>query len=157
MHIHTGEGRGGAGLQPLTHAHAHTHAHTHTFTYTQVKAGGDLGYNLYKCGIAKGHENFEKGIIGGPMLANMLVFKKVQAVLGGRLKACITGGAPLKPEIQKWAQTALNMPVRQGYGLTETCAASVIGKADCNKTSIIGPPTVASCIKLEDCVLLMCC
>jgi len=40
---------------------------------------------------------------------------------------------PLKPEIQKWAQTALNMPVRQGYGLTETCVAPV-GKADCNKT-----------------------
>ena len=116
----------------------------------KVKAGGELGYNLYKCGIAQGHANFEKGIVGGPMLANAIVFKKVQAVLGGRLKACITGGAPLKPEIQKWAQTALNMPVRQGYGLTETCAASVIGKADCNKTSVIGPPTISSCIKLED-------
>jgi len=51
MHIHTGEGRGGPALQPL--ARAHTHTHTCTCTYTQVKAGGDLGYNLYKCGIAK--------------------------------------------------------------------------------------------------------
>jgi long-chain acyl-CoA synthetase len=91
---------------------------------------------LYKCGIAKGHENFD--IIGGTMIANALVSKEVQAVLGGRLKMCIMGGAPLNPELLKWGQTALNsinVSVRQGYGPTETCAASVIGKADCNKTS----------------------
>jgi len=26
----------------------------------KLRAGGDLGYNLYKCGIVKGHENFDK-------------------------------------------------------------------------------------------------
>jgi len=116
----------------------------------KVKAGPKMIYKLFLKGVEAGKANFDKGIIGAPFLYNKIIFKKAQALLGGNLKAAVTGGAPLAPEIQKFAQTAFNIPVRQGYGLTETCGASVVGKADCNQTGVIGPPCVSTCIKLED-------
>mmetsp|Transcript_16832 Transcript_16832/g.27915 ORF Transcript_16832/g.27915 Transcript_16832/m.27915 type:complete len:742 (+) Transcript_16832:110-2335(+) len=116
----------------------------------KVKAGPKPLYKLFQRGIKAGHTNFERGLLGAPFLYDKLIFKKAQALLGGRLKAAVTGGAPLAPEIQIFAQTAFNIPVRQGYGLTETCGASVVGRADINQTCVIGPPCVSSCIKLED-------
>jgi long-subunit acyl-CoA synthetase (AMP-forming) len=40
--------------------------------------------------------------------------------------------------------------VRQGYGLTETCAATCITLASDNSTSCVGPPQESACIKLRD-------
>jgi len=65
-------------------------------------------------------------------------------------KAMITGSAPLSPEIQKYIQTVLDVPVRQGYGLTETCAGSAVSFWGDNAVSSVGPPTVASVIRLAD-------
>jgi long-chain acyl-CoA synthetase len=47
-------------------------------------------------------------------------------------------------------QTAFNCPVRQGYGLTETCASSCIGEACDSTVGIVGPPTTSTVIKLAD-------
>jgi len=66
------------------------------------------------------------------------------------LKCMITGSAPLSPEIQKFVQTVLNAPVRQGYGLTETCAGSCVGFWGDNAVASVGPPTVSAVIRLAD-------
>ena len=47
-----------------------------------------------------------------------LVRAKVQARFGGRLKAMVSGGAPLNPEIGLFF-IALGVPLLQGYGQTE--------------------------------------
>ena len=62
----------------------------------------------------------------------------------------MTGSAPLSPGIQKFAQPAVNCPVRQGYGLTETCAGTCITMPADNGTSVVGPPQECACIKLRD-------
>jgi len=116
----------------------------------KMKAASPLVQKLFKWGLAAGEARFEQGLIGSSWFYNKIVFKKVQALLGGRIKACITGSAPLSPSIQKFAQTCFNAPVRQGYGLTETCASSCIGEACENATGVIGPPTTATSIKLRD-------
>merc|ERR1711959_68524 len=59
-------------------------------------------------------------------------------------------GAPLSPEVQKFIQTVLNAPVRQGYGLTETCAGSTVAFWGDNGACSVGPPTVSSVIRLAD-------
>ena len=84
-----------------------------------------------------GIKRYDAGGIGAPFLYNAIVFKKVQALLGGKLRAVITGSAPLAPGIQKFAQTVFNCPVRQGYGLTETCAPSCIAEP-CDNTCGLG-------------------
>ena len=62
----------------------------------------------------------------------------------------LTGSAPLASEVQMWVQTVFNCRVRQGYGLTETCAATCIALASDNATLNVGPPQASACIKLRD-------
>ena len=47
-------------------------------------------------------------------------------------------------------QTVFKCRVRQGYGLTETCAATCIALASDNTTAMVGPPQMSACIKLRD-------
>jgi len=116
----------------------------------KMKAASPIVQTLFKWGLAAGERRYDRGLVGSSWLYDKLVFSKVQALLGGRIKACVTGSAPLSPGIQKFVQTCFNAPVRQGYGLTETCASSCIGEACDNTTGIVGPPTTATSIKLRD-------
>lgn len=60
------------------------------------------------------------------------LFKPIRALLGGRLRFVLSGGAPLAPETHKSLKTTLCCPVLQGYGLTETCAATTVMDPDDN-------------------------
>jgi len=111
---------------------------------------GGLGQKFFQWGLNSGSRHFNRGLIGANRLLNGLIFKKVQKLVGGRLKAVITGSAPLSPEIQVFCQTVLRVPIRQGYGLTETCAGSCVGFWGDNAMSSVGPPTVCTVIRLAD-------
>lgn len=52
-------------------------------------------------------------------LADRLVYRKLRAFFGGRLRACITGGAALSDDIYL-IFTGAGITIMQGYGLTET-------------------------------------
>ncbi|WIA13533.1 hypothetical protein OEZ85_007105 [Tetradesmus obliquus] len=75
-------------------------------------------------------------------LANRVVFKNTQAAVGGRLRVFISGGAPLPKYAQDFMQVAMCVPVLQGYGLTETCAATFVQYP--NRQSHVG--TVGPCM-----------
>jgi long-chain acyl-CoA synthetase len=51
--------------------------------------------------------------------ANRLVYKKVKDKLGGRLRGLVSGGGTLNPELARFFW-ALDIPILEGYGLTET-------------------------------------
>ena len=69
----------------------------------------------------------------------ILVRRKVGKRFGGRLKAMVSGGAPLNPEIGKFF-LALGVPLLQGYGQTE--ASPVVSANPPNRIKIdtVGPP-----------------
>jgi len=106
--------------------------------------------SILHAGIENGKSRFADNTIGANGFYNIFFKKGVQVLLGGKMKMAITGSAPLSPDIQKYVQTIMNCPVRQGYGLTETCAASTVQFWGDSTTSCVGPPTVCACIRLAD-------
>ena len=69
-------------------------------------------------------------------LANRLVFSKWRAGVGGRLRYFVSGGAPLSPTLSH-AFWAADIPILQGYGMTETCIVSA-NRPDNHKIGSVG-------------------
>jgi long-chain acyl-CoA synthetase len=71
-------------------------------------------------------------------LADRLVYSKVKDRLGGRLRAAISGGAPLAKEIAEFFH-ALDILVLEGYGQTEETTASNVNRPHAFKFGTVGP------------------
>ncbi|MDA0306151.1 MAG: long-chain fatty acid--CoA ligase [Proteobacteria bacterium] len=78
-----------------------------------------------------------------------LVRKKVKARFGGRLKALVSGGAPLNPEIGMFF-TALGLRILQGYGQTETSPSVSVNSPGNLKLHTVGPPLKGVDVKIAD-------
>merc|ERR1712060_255316 len=117
----------------------------------KVAKKGGASEKLFNRALEAGYKNYEGGGVGcGNAAWNLLMYQAVQSLIGGRVQHIITGSAPLSAEIQKFAQSCFNCPVRQGYGLTETIAASCLGDPQDNTLAQVGPPTPSTYIRLRD-------
>lgn len=81
---------------------------------------------------------------------SFLVFRKVRAILGGRIRFILSGGAPLSADTQRFINICLGAPIGQGYGLTETCAGGTFSEYDDTSVGRVGAPLPCSYIKLID-------
>jgi long-chain acyl-CoA synthetase len=71
------------------------------------------------------------------LLANWLVYSRIRAGLGGRMRAFISGGAPLARELAEFFWT-VGVPIYQGYGLTETSPVVSNNVPDANRVGTVG-------------------
>lgn len=84
-------------------------------------------------------------------LFNALVFKKFKKAIGGRMRFAISGGGPLNGEVQDFITMAFGFPLRQGYGLTETCAGLTFQDIDDSRQGIAGVPIPCAEAKMVSC------
>jgi long-chain acyl-CoA synthetase len=71
-------------------------------------------------------------------LGDRLVFSKVRARLGGRLRLIVTGSAPLSRETGEFFLAA-GLPIYEGYGLTETAPALAANHPGRSRLGTVGP------------------
>jgi len=118
-----------------------------------AKQGG-LAPRLLDRAIAIGNRRMagERRLLDGPIdfVIGKTLRPKVQARFGGRIKALVSGGAPLNPEIGVFFDS-LGLTLLQGYGQTE--AGPVIS---CNRPKhgvrmdTVGPPLVGTAVRIAD-------
>ena len=82
-------------------------------------------------------------------LADRLVFAKIRDRFGGRLRFFISGSAALDREIAQWFD-AIGVVVLEGYGLTETSAASTLNRPSAYRFGTVGWPMPQTDVKIAD-------
>ncbi|MFJ7265810.1 AMP-dependent synthetase/ligase [Streptomyces sp. NPDC099050] len=94
---------------------------------------------------------------GGPSLKlrlkhklfSKLVYSKLHTVLGGRGEYAISGGAPLGERLGHFFR-GIGFTVLEGYGLTESCAATAFNPWDKTKIGTVGQPLPGSVVRIAD-------
>jgi long-chain acyl-CoA synthetase len=82
-------------------------------------------------------------------LANKLVFSKIQAATGGRLKFYISTGAPLAAELAEFFH-AVGIRILEVYGMTELTGAATVNTADAFRFGTVGKPGPGVELKIGD-------
>jgi long-chain acyl-CoA synthetase len=82
-------------------------------------------------------------------IATKLVLSKIYAALGGNASWAVSGSAPLGARLGHFFR-GLGIVVLEGYGLTETNAASHVNLASLVKMGTVGPPIPGIEVKIAD-------
>ncbi|MBI4195087.1 MAG: long-chain fatty acid--CoA ligase [Betaproteobacteria bacterium] len=112
---------------------------------TRLDEGPAFRKKLFELAIDVGCARFEHAQGRGPWLPSFLLWpvldrlvaQKILARLGGRVRAAISGGAALPPDISR-VFIGLGLTVLQGYGLTETSPVSCANFPDDNLPASVG-------------------
>jgi long-chain acyl-CoA synthetase len=82
-------------------------------------------------------------------VADALVFKKIRAKTGGRVRYAISGSAPLGVAVGDFFRT-IGMPICEGYGLTETSPVLSFNPPGRQRLGTVGPPLAGVDIRIAD-------
>ncbi|XP_077434385.1 long-chain-fatty-acid--CoA ligase 1-like [Vanacampus margaritifer] len=91
-----------------------------------------------------------KGIVRRDSIWDKLIFKKVQASLGGRVRLMITGAAPISSTVLTFLRAALGCQFYEGYGQTECTAGCTMTMPGDWTAGHVGAPLPCNSIKLVD-------
>jgi len=112
---------------------------------------------LFNWALGQGRNAYPKVLAGetpggfGYGLADKLVLSKVREGLGGRVRFCVSGGAPLPVFVNEFFQS-IGVQILEGYGLTETSPVIAVNGVSPNMTRIgtVGKPIREVEVKIAD-------
>ena len=115
---------------------------------TSAQGEGGLKAKIFAWAVRVGKEKVALEQAGKPVpawlkfrygIAQKLVFSKLQARLGGRIRVLVSGAAPLSRDISEFFAAA-GLPISEGYGLTEASAADFVNRPGALKIGTVGQP-----------------
>ncbi|WP_369259146.1 long-chain fatty acid--CoA ligase [Streptomyces sp. R35] len=130
----------------------------------KARAGGGAKYKIFQWAAEVSREyakasqdNFRRtGTASVPFalgakhkVADALVFAKIREAFGGNLRACVSGSAALAPEIGYFFAGA-GIHILEGYGLTESSAASFVNPGEAYRTGTVGKPLPGTEVRIAD-------
>jgi long-chain acyl-CoA synthetase len=113
---------------------------------TTARTDGGARAKIFAWAVRTGKEKVALEQAGRPVpiglglryrLAERLVFSKLQARLGGRIRVLVSGSAPLSQDISAFFAAA-NLPILEGYGLTETSAGNFVNRPGALRIGTVG-------------------
>ncbi|GFZ05368.1 AMP-dependent synthetase and ligase family protein [Actinidia rufa] len=117
-----------------------------------VSKKGGFAKKLFSIGYKRRLAAIEGSWLGAwgleRLLWDVVIFKKIRSVLGGKIRFMLCGGAPLSGDTQRFINICMGAPIGQGYGLTETCAGAAFSEWDDPSVGRVGPPLPCCYIKL---------
>lgn len=111
-----------------------------------VQAGGRKRVALFNWARRVGEERLDCRLSGKAVpislkiryaIADRLLFSRLRQRMGGRLRFCVSGGAPLSPDIARFFLSA-GVTILEGYGLTETSPVISVNSFDHLKPGTVG-------------------
>ncbi|MFF4346671.1 AMP-dependent synthetase/ligase [Streptomyces sp. NPDC001530] len=130
----------------------------------KARAGGGAKYKIFQWAAEVAREyaktsqdNFRRtgtasvpfGLGAKHKVADALVFAKIREAFGGNLRACVSGSAALAPEIGYFFAGA-GIHILEGYGLTESSAASFVNPGEAYRTGTVGKPLPGTEVRIAD-------
>ena len=130
----------------------------HARVLEQIGGQPALPQRIFKWALSRGQQRYQYALQGVPTppllrrqlgLADRLVFRKIRAAMGGRLRFAISGGAPLGRDLGQFFY-ALGVTVVEGYGLTETAPVLTVNRPDPPQYGTVGFPLDNVTLKIAD-------
>ena len=119
----------------------------HARVLEKGQSGSPVKRTLFRWAVgvamARGHLRL-RGSQPGPLLAaqaalaDRLVFARIRAGVGGRLRYLVSGSAPLSVSIAEFFH-GVGLPIIEGYGLTETAPILTVNPASAPRAGTVGP------------------
>ncbi|MGA8805573.1 MAG: AMP-dependent synthetase/ligase [Solirubrobacterales bacterium] len=124
----------------------------------EVEKSGGIKKLVFNWAIGVGEKVRQKERAGEPIgwllrkqyeIADKQVLSKVRALFGGNIKNCVTGAAPINPEILRFFDAA-GVLILEGWGMTETSTAATVARPDAFKFGKVGRAFAGCEIKIAD-------
>ncbi|MGW7067541.1 AMP-dependent synthetase/ligase [Streptomyces sp. NPDC054855] len=130
----------------------------------KARAGGGAKYKIFLWAAEVSREyakvsqdNFRRtgnasvpfGLGAKHKVADTLVYSKLREAFGGRLRAAVSGSAALAPDIGYFFAGA-GIHILEGYGLTESSAASFVNPGEAYRTGTVGKPLPGTEVRIAD-------
>ena len=130
----------------------------YTAATSEVEKSGGLRKLVFNWAIGVGKKVRERERAEKPVgwllrkqydVADKQVLSKIRGLFGGRIRNCVTGAAPINPEILRFFDAA-GVLILEGWGMTETSTAATVARPDAFKFGKVGRAFKGCEIKIAD-------